>query len=100
MKPFKAKDSVGRIWQVEYSAVKEDYIKAVMDMDRISRKDAKKYVSDIIQDDPKELTSWWYEQILPYGDLVKHCGVLVQDITQEEKEDIIDRITNGWMENV
>lgn len=100
MKPFKAKDRVGRIWQVECSAAKDDYICAIMDMDGLSREGAEEYVESIIKTDPNTLEIWWYEQILPYGDIVKKYGVLIQDITQEEKENIIDRITNGEMEDV
>lgn len=100
MKPLKAKDSVGRIWQVEYSAVKDDYISAVMDTHGLSREGAEEYVENIIKTDPNTLEIWWYEQILPYGDLVKEYGVLIRDVTQEEKEAIMDRITNGGMENV
>lgn len=100
MTHFKAKDGVGRFWCVDRNFVKEDYVKAVMDMDDVSEKDAREYVDNIIENDPDTIDIWWYEQILPYGDLVKHYGVLIQDITQEEKEDIIDRITNGWMKDV
>lgn len=46
MKEYKAIDAVGRIWAVSEDAVKEDYIKAIMQMDGTSYDEAKTYVKE------------------------------------------------------
>lgn len=98
MKVYIAKDSVGRIWHVPYSKVVEDYVEAVMQMDGVERDVALEHV---LEQGEGAIDSWWYEQVLPYADIVMSYGELVVDISEEQRDSIILQLAKkGYMEGL
>lgn len=96
MKTYRCRDSLGRVWEVNHEAVKGDYIQAIMQIDDLSYEEVKEYIES-----QEDISYWWYEQMLPYPVLVMDKGVLVKDITEEEKEDALTSFAvRGWMEEI
>lgn len=98
MKTYKVRDAAGRIWEVPQSAVFNDYVEAIMDMDGVEKDIAQDYVE---RQGEEALEIWWWEQVFPYASLVMNYGEIVEYISVEEKERIINSIAaKGYMEEV
>ena len=84
---YRASDFFGRIWEVKKSAVREDYIQMLIDLDGLTYEEAAKTPQA-----NEDLDYWWREQIMDDFGHVKSIGTLVQDIPQWRKERVLDSI--------
>lgn len=83
-------DCVGREWHVTEAAVREDYIKFLMD-DGLSREQAEQAVDTEEGKRAWGIDGYWFvEQIVDCPRHVMAIGVLTKDISAEEKQAVVD----------
>ena len=89
---YKAKDFIGRVWGVRKETVLADYVKFLMREDNLSQEDA---TIAAMEDGFPEY--WWYEQFVPYPDYVIAHGLLLEDISDERKRELLNGLATRSM---
>lgn len=91
---YKAVDNIGRTWTVSGEAVLEDYIKFLMQADNLSHEVATKQATE--GEFPEY---WWYEQVVVYPEIVMQIGYMIEDISDEDKQQVLERTAKIHMES-
>lgn len=81
---YRVKDGIGRIWEVDKSVVRADYIQAIAALDNKSFDE----VADTL-DENEDLDYWWKEQIRDDFEFVSAWGRLVKDISPAQKKAVL-----------
>lgn len=95
MKWYKAIDAIGREWVVSREAVLEDYIKYLMQADNLTQEEADKKGRE--GEFPEY---WWYEQVVVYPDVVMEIGVMTKDISDKDKQSVLERSAKVYMRSI
>lgn len=90
-KGYYAKDSIGRKWFVSNEAVREDYIESLQQIEEISKEEAASR-ADTTPEGEGWRAYWFEEQIAPDPYIVFSLGELVEDISKDEKQALIDAL--------